>query len=308
MAHTSATRSTAGVADNHPPGHDRPVTDRRPRPGPGRPIVGRMGRATVGELIKDWRTRRKFSQLDVSSELGVSTRHLSFVETGRARPSPELILTLAEFLDVPLRERNTMLLAAGYAPRYGARDLSDPAMTKVAASLQRMLDAHDPYPGVVVDQQWNVLLANQAAGAITAGLPDWLLEPINVFRVCLHPDGVAGRTLNFDDWAAYLLRQLRRSIQLTGDPELVALEAEVLSYPNLATVARPTETSYWDDPPLLVPFRLAMGDVELSFFTTLTTFGTPLDITLAELSIELFFPADDATDALLTGAAGAPGT
>lgn len=271
----------------------------------GRPIVNRMGRTPVGELIRDWRTRRKYSQLDVSSELGVSTRHLSFVETGRSKPSPELILTLAEFLDVPLRDRNTMLLAAGYAPRYAARDLADPSMAKVSASLQRMLDAHDPYPGVVVDRQWNVLLANQAAGAFVAGVPPELLAPVNVFRLCLHPDGMAARTRNFDDWATYLLRQLHRSVQLSGDPELAALEAEVATYPNLAHLLAgpPIETSSWDDPPLLVPFRIDDGaGGELSFFTTITTFGTPLDITLAELSVELFFPADDATDARLTGA------
>jgi transcriptional regulator with XRE-family HTH domain len=265
-----------------------------------------MSRSGVGELIRDWRNRRKYSQLDVSSELGVSTRHLSFVETGRSRPSPELILTLAEFLDVPLRERNTMLLAAGYAPRYSTRPLSDPSMTKVTASLQRLLDAHDPYPGVVVDRQWNVLLANAAATAFTQGVAPELLAPLNVFRVCLHPDGLASRTLNFDDWAAYLLRQLRRSIQVSGDPALIALEEEVAAYPTLAGVARPAETSYWDDPPLLVPFRLSAGGTDLSFFTTLTTFGTPLDITLEELAVELFFPADDATEAVLRAPAPMP--
>lgn len=273
-------------------------------PAGARPMVNRMGRTPVGELIRDWRTRRKYSQLDVSSELGVSTRHLSFVETGRAKPSPELILTLADFLDVPLRDRNTLLLAAGYAPRYAARDLADPSMAKVTASLQRMLDAHHPYPGVVVDRQWNVLLANEAAGAFLVGVPAELLNPVNVFRLCLHPDGVAARTVNFDDWAAYLLRQLRRSLQLTGDPELAALEAEVLAYPNLAHLleGHPAETSSWDDPPLLVPFQVVDGEGGvLSFFTTLTTFGTPLDITLAELAVELFFPADDATDARLSG-------
>ncbi len=270
-----------------------------------RPIVRRVsatGRHQgVGELIRDWRTRRKYSQLDVSSELGVSTRHLSFVETGRSRPSPELILTLADFLDVPLRERNTMLLAAGYAPRYSARNLTDPSMATVTASLQRLLDAHHPYPGVVVDRQWNVLLANQAAGAFVVGAAPELLDPINVFRLCLHPDGgLAQRTLNFADWAAYLLRQLRRTVQLTGDPEMAALEAEVAAYPTLEGIELPRETSSWDDPPLLVPFRLDAGDGrELSFFTTLTTFGTPLDITLAELAVELFFPADDATAAAL---------
>src|SRR5436309_6248083 len=160
--------------------------------------------------MREWRTRRRRSQLDLSLDVGVSTRHLSFVETGRSRPSPELVLALADHLDVPLRERNTMLLAAGYAPRYSQTSLDDSAMARVRASLQRMLDAHDPYPGVVIDRQWNVVLANRAAGALTVGLPAELAgPPLNVYRVCLHPDGLAARTLNFAEWANYLLRQLR---------------------------------------------------------------------------------------------------
>ena len=168
--------------------------------------------------MRDWRTRRGRSQLDLSLDVGVSTRHLSFVETGKSRPSPELVLAVAEHLDVPLRERNTMLLAAGFAPRYSSRDLSDPAMAQVKVSLQRMLDAHDPYPGVVIDRRWNILLANSAAGALTTDLPESVMAPTpNVFRLCLHPDGLAARTVNFDDWAGYLLRQLHRTILLTGD-------------------------------------------------------------------------------------------
>lgn len=257
--------------------------------------------------MREWRERRRRSQLDLSIDVGVSTRHLSFVETGRSRPSPELVLAVAEHLDVPLRERNTMLLAAGYAPRYSQRALDDPAMQRVRASLQRMLDAHDPYPGVVIDRLWNVMLANAAAGALTDGVPAELLQPtLNVFRVCLHPDGLAGRTANFDDWASYLLRQLRRSVQLTGDAALEALEAEIIAYPNLAHLRAhfpgPDGIGQGDDPPLLVPFQLLAGPVELSFFTTLTTFGTPRDVTLEELCVELFFPADDRTEQLLRAA------
>src|SRR5687768_10975811 len=164
-----------------------------------------MTRSPVGEMMREWRTRRRGSQLDLSIDVGVSTRHLSFVETGRARPSAELVLAVAEHLDVPLRERNTMLLAAGFAPRYSERALDDPSMGHIRTSLQRMLDAQDPYPGVVIDRQWNVLLANRGALAFTAGLPDHLIRPeLNVFRVCLHPDGLASRTVNFDEWATYL--------------------------------------------------------------------------------------------------------
>ena len=162
-----------------------------------------MARPPVGELLRDWRTRRRRSQMDLSLEAGVSTRHLSFVETGRSRPSPELVLALAHHLDVPLRERNVLLLAAGYAPRFSQMSLDNPAMDHVRASIQRMLDAHDPYPGLAIDRQWNVIIANNAALLMTGGLPASVLgPPLNVYRLCLHPDGLARRTTNFADWAS----------------------------------------------------------------------------------------------------------
>lgn len=262
--------------------------------------MSRMGTAGVGELVRDWRTRRRRSQMDLAFEVGVSPRHLSFVETGRSRPSPELVLALADRLGVPLRERNTLLLAAGYAPRYSQRSLDAPEMRAVRASVQRMLDAHDPYPGVVVDRQWNVALANRAARALTDGLPPAVVgPPLNVYRVCLHPDGLALRTRNFGEWADYLLRQLRRTIVLTADPALEQLLDELTTYPDVAAVATAPHAASWDEPPLLVPLRLAVGNDELSLFTTLTTFGTPRDVTLDELAIELFYPADDHSDDLL---------
>ncbi|MEY2552346.1 MAG: hypothetical protein QOC57_206 [Ilumatobacteraceae bacterium] len=240
--------------------------------------------------------------MDLAIDVGVSTRHLSFVETGRSRPSPELVLALAHHLDVPLRERNGLLLAAGYAPRFSQMSLDAPAMDHVRASIQRMLDAHDPYPGVAIDRQWNVVIANQAAVQLTDGLPSAVLgPPMNVYRLCLHPDGLARRTTNFTDWASYLLQQLRRSIVLTGDPTLEALLTEVTAYPNVAQIAPLTSTNSSDEPPLLVPFSMATPAGELSLFTTLTTFGTPLDITLEELAIELFFPANDRSDQILRG-------
>ena len=259
-----------------------------------------MGSAGVGELVRDWRTRRRRSQMDLAYEVGVSPRHLSFVETGRSRPSPELVLALADRLGVPLRERNTLLLAAGYAPHYSQRPLDAPEMRTVHASVQRMLDAHVPYPGVVIDRQWNVVLANGAAFALIDGLPAEVVgPPLNVYRVCLHPDGLAARTLNFAEWADYLLRQLRRTIVLTADPELEQLLAELSAYPNIAALQSAPTGASWDEPPLLIPLRIAFGDDELSLFTTLTTFGTPRDVTLDEIAVELFFPADDRSDALL---------
>lgn len=258
--------------------------------------------------MKEWRARRGVSQLDLAYEAGVSPRHLSFVETGRSRPSPELVITLADHLDVPLRERNTLLLAAGFAPRYPATPLDDPTMTHVAASVRRMLDAHDPYPGVALDRHWNVLLANKAAGALVAVLPVELVgPPVNIFRASLHPDGLAAHTVNFDEWAAYLLSQLHRLVIVTADRGLAELEAEIAAYPNIVSLAQRLDwTMPGDEPALLVPCRLRLGQVELSLFTTLTTFGTPRDITLDELAIELFYPADDATDGVLHGRAESP--
>lgn len=230
----------------------------------------------------------------------MSTRHLSYVETGRSRPSPELVIALSDNLDVPLRDRNAMLLAAGYAPRYSQSSLDDPSMQLVRRSLQRMLDAHDPYPGVVIDRRWNVMLGNSAAMVLIDGLAPEALQPrLNVFRVCLHPGGLAGRTINFEDWAAYLLGQIRRTIRLTRDDELIALEREILAYPNIIDLDDPTPGSHEDDPPLLVPFQMDTDDACWSMFTTLTTFGTPRDITLEELCVELFFPADESTEILM---------
>ncbi|MGZ4714566.1 MAG: MmyB family transcriptional regulator [Acidimicrobiia bacterium] len=264
-----------------------------------------MVSAPIGELVREWRSQRRRSQMDLAHEVGVSPRHLSFVETGRSKPSPELVLALADHLDVPLRARNTLLLAAGYAPRYSELDLDAEPMGPVRAALTRMLDAHDPYPGVVIDRQWNVVVANAAARRLLEDLPPHVLEPrVNVFRVCLHPDGLAAHTLNFADWAEYLLGQVRRSVVLTADAGLAALERELLTYPGLAEGARRTDVGAWSEPPLLVPLRLAAGRRELSLFTTLTTFGAPRDVTLDELAVELFFPADDATDAALRAAGG----
>jgi hypothetical protein len=202
-----------------------------------------------------------------------------------------------------------MLLAAGYAPRYRETPLDGAAMAQVRASLQRLLDAHDPYPGVVIDRLWNVVMANKAAGAMVAGLPaDVAGPPTNVFRACLHPNGLAARTLNFEEWAAYLLDQLHRLVALTADPAAQRLLDEVMRYPNIGALRRdcaPVATA----PMLLVPLQLdtdARRGAMLSLYTTLTTFGTPLDVTLSELSVELFYPSDDESERMLRAAAMHP--
>lgn len=254
----------------------------------------------VGELLRAWRTQRRRSQMDLALHVGVSTRHLSFIETGRARPSPFMLDALAGALDVPLRERNHLLLAAGYAPRFAARALDHDSMRQVRSALERLMRAHEPNPGLVLDRQWNVVLANRPALALAALLPAALTQPVfNVFRASLHPQGLAALTENFEEWARYLLSTLRRAIDTSGDAALVALQREVLSYPNVSALSAAAARDVVAESPLLVPFVLQLPQGRLVMFTTLTTFGTPRDITLEELSIELFYPADDSSEDLL---------
>ncbi|HUG83159.1 MAG TPA: helix-turn-helix transcriptional regulator [Euzebya sp.] len=258
-----------------------------------------MTTTAVGPLLRTWRAQRHRSQMDLALDVGVSPRHLSFVETGRARPSAELVLALAEGLEVPLRERNTLLVAAGHAPRYRQTPLDAPEMERAMAAVQRILDAHDPYPGVVLDRRWNVVATNGAARGLMTGLPAHLTTPVpNIFRLSLHPEGMAARTTNLAEWADHLLWQLDRSVTLTGDPDVAALAEEVRAYPNLAELPRPAPP---EQPEILLSVKLETPAGTLDLFTTLTTFGTPRDITLDELVIELFYPADDATDRLLQG-------
>jgi transcriptional regulator with XRE-family HTH domain len=239
-------------------------------------------------------------------DAGLSTRHLSFIETGRSRPSPEVLMAVADQLDVPLRERNTMLLAAGYAPRYAQRSLQAPDMRPVQEALTRLLDAHHPYPGLVLDSQWNVVQANKAAMGLASLLPEALRTPtLNIYRASLHPEGLARFTRNLEDWAVHLLANLRRSIESSGDPSLIALEAEVLGYPRIreamgeATREATRRAPASNPQPLLVPCLLDLPGASVSLFTTLTSFGTPQDVTLQELCIELFYPADAASEQAL---------
>jgi transcriptional regulator with XRE-family HTH domain len=255
--------------------------------------------AGVGDLLRGWRQRRRLSQLDLSSEAAVSARHLSFVETGRSRPSRELVLHLAEHLDVPLRERNSLLLAAGYSPAYAERSLEESSMDPVREVLDRILRGHEPYPAVIVDRSWDLVSANAPALRLfTEGVAAHLLEPpINAYRLGLHPDGLARRVRNLPEYSQHLVTQLRRDAALSGDAGLVELLEEVRAYPGV--VDGPAELT---DPAqlLFLPMELEQPDgTVLSLFSTISTFGTALDVTLAELSIEQFFPADDATRAAL---------
>jgi transcriptional regulator with XRE-family HTH domain len=253
----------------------------------------------AGELLREWRNRRRMSQLDLALEANVSARHLSFVETGRAQPSREMVLTLAEHLEVPLREQNALLLAAGYAPVFGETPLDTEEMTPVRRALDAILTGHEPYPAVIVDRQWEIVTSNKPAQMLLQGVSEELLAPpANALRITLHPDGMAPRVLNFPEWSSHLLTRLHRQALLSQDPALAELERELLEFPGVephSAAAEPHEM-------LFVPLRLQLPDGPiLSMFSTLATFGTALDITLEELSIESFFPADDDTEAYLRG-------
>lgn len=251
---------------------------------------------TVGDLLREWRTRRRLSQLDLALEAGVSARHVSFVETGRSRPSAEMILQLAARLDVPLRDRNRLLLAGGFAPAYSQLD-ADELLGEghpVRIALDAVLSAHDPAPALAVDRHWGLVAANRAVGLLLTGVAPALLEPpVNVLRLSLHPDGLAPRIANLAQWATHVLERLHRQAAQSGDPALAALHAElrglVPGHEDIGAGHGHVE--------LFVPLRLrpAGAAPELRLLSTVTTFGTATDVTLAELAVEAFLPADDAT-------------
>lgn len=246
----------------------------------------------IGELLRAWRRRRGVSQLELALGADVSPRHVSFLETGRARPSREMVIRLADRLEIPLRERNALLLAAGYAPLYPERPLDAPEIAPVRQALDRFLRAHEPYPAVVVDRYHNLLAANDALDLLLAGVAAELLEPpANGMRIALHPHGMAPRTLNLEEWSAHLLHRVRREAQLTGDAELFGLYEELAGYPG---VAREPRHANLETPEVVLPLKLLDldGSSELAFFSTLSTFGTAADITLSELAIEAFYPAN----------------
>ncbi|MFI6922613.1 helix-turn-helix domain-containing protein [Nonomuraea spiralis] len=251
---------------------------------------------TFGDLLRSWRQRRRVSQLDLAIEADVSARHVSFLETGRARPSREMVMKLAEELDVPLRHRNRLLVAAGFAPVFPEREVRAPEMAVVRQALEKILAGHEPYPALVVDAAWNLVAANSAAAMFMDGVPAELLaEPINVMRLSLHPDAMGGRLLNLAEVRAYLLHQLRRQAEASADGRVAELHDELAAYTypgvelNVAHVPGPGD--------ILLPLRIDAGDRVLSMFTTIATFGTPMDVTVSELAIETFWPADEETAA-----------
>jgi transcriptional regulator with XRE-family HTH domain len=251
---------------------------------------------TAGDLLREWRQRRRLSQLDLAIQANVSARHLSFVETGRARPSSEMILHLAEELEVPLRDRNALLLAGGYAPAYAERALAEPELNAVRAALRRVLAGHLPYPAVVVNRWWELVDANPAIATFTADADPALLEPpVNVLRLSLHPGGMAPRIANLAQWRAHLLSRLHRQAEATGDPRLAALHAELEAYPGPTAPGSAT-----DHADVVVPLRYRTPSGELSFISLTAVVGTPMDVTVEELAIESFYPADDATAQALT--------
>ena len=233
------------------------------------------------------------SQLDLACEAEISTRHLSFLETGRAMPSRDMVLHLAERLDVPLRERNALLLAAGFAPVFPERSLESPALRPAREAVDRLLAAHEPYPALAVDRHWTLVAANKAIAPLLTGAASWLLSPpVNVLRLSLHPEGLAPRIANLGEWRKHLLHRLQLQVTATADPVLTDLLNELSGYPGSASAQLGAEQ---EEAAIAVPLRLATDAGILSFLSTTMVFGTPLDVTLSELAIETFLPADPAT-------------
>jgi transcriptional regulator with XRE-family HTH domain len=257
----------------------------------------------VGDLLRTWRQQRRLSQLELALDADVSTRHISFLENGRAQPSREMLLHLAERLDIPLRERNSLLVAAGFAPAYRSTPLDDPSLQVAKDAIERVLVGHEPYPALAIDRHWSLVMANRAVGLLLSGVaPALLTPPVNVLRLSLHPEGLAPKIVNPDQWRGHVLNRLQHQIDATADRELVALRDELLGYVAHDVAKQRTEPDQHAE--LVVPLRLRTEQGTLSFFGTTMLFGMVNDITLAEIAIESFFPADAATAEAMRRAAG----
>jgi transcriptional regulator with XRE-family HTH domain len=262
---------------------------------------------TAGDLLRAWRQQRRLSQLALATDAEISQRHLSFIESGRAAPSRDMVLRLAEQLDLPLRERNALLLRAGYAPVYGERRWDDPDAADVRRVVEQIVHSHEPVPALAVDRHWHLLTANGMAMQLLGNVAPALLQsPINVLRVSLHPDGLAPQIVNFPEWRRHILTRLAHQAEHTGDTALAALRAELAAYPLPANAAPAGE--FREFAGLAVPLQLRTPLGVLSLLGTTTLFGTPTDVMLSEIAIEAFFPADAATASLIARRAGtAPG-
>jgi transcriptional regulator with XRE-family HTH domain len=246
--------------------------------------------AHIGDHLREWRQRRHLSQLDLAGDAEISARHLSFVETGRAAPSREMVLKLAERLEVPLRERNVLLVAAGFAPAFPQRPLDDPALQSARAAIDLVLRAHEPNPALAYDRHWNLVSANRMVAPLLEGVPQRLLgQPFNILRLAFHPEGLAPRTVNLAEWAAHLLERLHHQCEVTADPELIKLYDDLKSYPL------PARSGPISADNVAIPYKLRHKGEVLSFISTTMVFGTPVDVTLSELALETFFAADELT-------------
>lgn len=255
------------------------------------------GGRPVGELLREWRERRRLSQLDLAIQADISARHLSFVETGRSRPTPAMILRLTEQLQVPLRERNVLLLAGGYAPAYPQHGLQAPELDSVRAALRQVLAGHEPYPAVVIDRWWDMLDSNSGVAILVEGCAPALLEPpVNVLRLSLHPEGMAPQIVNLGQWRAHLLTQLRHRAAALGDQRLRELHDELMGYPG------GTDETLQPDG-VVLPLRYRHAGRELALFSISAAVATATDVTVEELAIESFYPADAATAAALRNTA-----
>ncbi|MFI2780519.1 helix-turn-helix domain-containing protein [Streptomyces sp. ALB3] len=260
---------------------------------------------SVGSLLRGWRRLRRVTQLELALKADSSARHISFIETGRSTPSRSMVLHLAEQLDVPMRDRNALLLAAGYAPSYPETSLAAPAMTTLRAGLEQLLTAYEPHPALVMDGMYDVVTANRGVHLLLDGVAGHLLQPpMNAMRLTLHPQGLAPRIRNLAEWRAHLLERMERQAALRSSRPLRGLYEEVAAYPVPAgdAPAGPAGPGAAAGPPLALPLLIEAGGRVLSFISTVTTFNTPMDVTVSELAVETFLPADTETAAALRAA------